>query len=139
MSKIEAKIRLRNYEDEILVKRGLIPREEITGVEAKGVVDTGATMLCIPEEMAQELGVPVVGKAAVKYANGEREERPIIGVIKGELEGREGYFEAIKGRKSAPLLIGQIVLERLDLHPDMKEGVLKPRPESPEAPLIEIF
>ena len=139
MGKVISKIKLKNYQDEIRAQIGLLKAEEVREIELEGLVDSGATMLALPEEVVEKLGLPIVRETTVEYANGEKERRGVAGVVRAEILGRFGLFEALVGRKGTKVLIGQVILEILDLIIDPKRGVLTPRPESPDMPLIEMY
>jgi hypothetical protein len=51
--------------------------------------------------------------------------------------GREAETYALVEEKGRQVLVGQVVLETLDLIPDPKRDILKPRPESPDMPMVE--
>ena len=100
---------------------------------AEGVVDTGAVTLVIPEEIATELGLEHWGTRTVVYADERREERPVTDVTIeiGDLSTRT---EAIVA--GSEILIGQLVLEALDLIADCRNRQLVPR--HPEGPVLAI-
>jgi hypothetical protein len=50
-----------------------------------------------------------------------------------------GNFEAVAEVSGSQLLIGQIVLEGLDLIVEPRTRLLIPNPRSPEMPMVEIF
>ena len=56
-----------------------------------------------------------------------------------EMAGRKIVFDVLAENEEAQSLIGQIVLERLDLiiKPNLRK--VMPHPRSPETPMIEIF
>lgn len=56
--------------------RNFLTDSEIVDLEAK--VDTGATMLVLPESTAAQFNFPKIRKQIVKYANEETAERDII-------------------------------------------------------------
>ncbi|MEW6686117.1 MAG: retroviral-like aspartic protease family protein [Candidatus Edwardsbacteria bacterium] len=139
MGKVTEKIEITNYKDQIKAEIGIIRTEEVRRKELNGLVDSGATMLTLPEEVVEDLGLTLGKEVEVTYADGRKEKRPTAYGIKVEILGREAETFAVVGRKNTQVLIGQIVLEALDLVIDPKKGKLGPRPESPDIPLIEIY
>jgi clan AA aspartic protease len=108
-------------------------------IEIEAIVDTGATMLALPVDMVNKLGLEKIEEVKVKYANGYVETKRIYGAVRLELEGRVGIFDVLAENEDSQPLIGQIVLERLDLviEPSMRKII--PNPRSPEMPMVEIF
>jgi len=56
-----------------------------------------------------------------------------------EIAGRKAVFDVLVENEGAQPLIGQIVLERLDLVIEPSTGRVIPNPGSPETPMIEIL
>jgi predicted aspartyl protease len=73
--------------------RNFLTDSEIVGLEAK--VDTGATMLVLPESTAAQFNFPKIRKQIVKYANEETAQRDIVGGVEVEVGSRKGWFEGI--------------------------------------------
>ena len=91
--------------------------------------------LVIPEEVATELGLRHRGTRTVVYADEQREDRPVTAVTIG-IENLTTYTEAIVGAAGSQVLIGQVVLEQLDLIADWRNRTLTPR--HPEGPVLAI-
>ncbi|HXE53164.1 MAG TPA: retroviral-like aspartic protease family protein [Tepidisphaeraceae bacterium] len=102
----------------------------------RGVVDTGAARLVIPENVARQLGLKMSETVKVRYADGRVAERPIARYIHLSYGGRSSVFDAVvePGRESA--LIGAIVLEVLDFVVDCTTQRLMPR--DPEKIISEV-
>jgi clan AA aspartic protease len=139
MGRVIVKAKLTNYEDIIRSETGAIPPDQIRTVETDGLVDTGATMLVLPGEVAKQLGLSIARYIEVRYADGRKEKRGIARGVIVEIQGREAEVEAVVEAPGTKLLIGQVPLEVMDLTVDPKAGTVGPRPESPDAPLIEIY
>ena len=99
-------LELQNNDDAALARRGLKPPEEVRSVEIDGWVDTGAAQLVLPKAVTDVLGVPVIGEAKVRFADGRPDVRPVVGEVRLRMGGRDGVFKAIvePGREDA--LIG---------------------------------
>jgi clan AA aspartic protease len=108
-------------------------------VEVEAVIDTGATMVVLPKNLVQELGLEKIEDVRVKYADGRVERKEVYGVVRLELKGRVGNFDVLAENEEAQPLIGQIVLERLDLIIEPSTRKLIPNPRSPDMPMIEVF
>jgi|GEM_PF-2302263 len=61
------------------------------GVEA--VVDTGATMLILPQDIVGELGLRRIGERRMRYADNHIQIKPIYRGVILELKGRDGIFD----------------------------------------------
>jgi len=108
-------------------------------VEADAVIDTGATMVVLPEDIVDALGLRKVREVKVRYANNKVETRPIYGVVTIELKGRSANLDVLVEEKGSQPLIGQVLLELLDLIVEPKTRKLIPNPASPEMPMMEIL
>jgi len=68
---------------------------QLESVSVPAKVDTGATMLELPESIVKEFGFPTIRKQSVKYANEKTELLDVVHVVIVEVCGRTGVFEAI--------------------------------------------
>jgi predicted aspartyl protease len=127
MGRFSVEVELTNFGDLVRVKDGTIQPGQIRRTLARGVVDSGAMRLVIPELMVEQLGLDVSGMAKVRYADGHTAERGIARNIHLSYGGREGVFSAIVEPARESILIGAIVLEDLDLLVDCSKQRLVPR------------
>jgi predicted aspartyl protease len=74
---------------------GRITPDQVRRVRIRGVVDSGATFLVIPESVAKQLGVETSGVVKVRYADGRTAERPVAGHVHLSYGGRDNVFSAI--------------------------------------------
>jgi clan AA aspartic protease len=107
--------------------------------EVEAVIDSGATMLVLPKDIVSELGLEKIEEVKVKYATGHVEMKEIYGVVRLELKGRVGNFDILAENEGSQPLIGQIVLERLDLVIEPSTRKVIPNLRSPQMPMVEIF
>lgn len=131
------KIKLTNSQDEKDVRRGLLTADEVRTLEIEALVDTGATMLMLPEDVVAGLGLLPDGFRKVRYADGRVREVPWVSGIRISILGRETVLNALVEEVGTTPLIGQIPLEELDLLVDPKSRELRVNPTSPEAPLLD--
>jgi predicted aspartyl protease len=62
MGKVYTDLTITNRGDQFLAKRSLIEHTEVRSLTLKRVlVDTGATTLCLPEDVIEELGLGFEG------------------------------------------------------------------------------
>jgi clan AA aspartic protease len=126
MGKVTEKVRVTNLLD---------PSQSL---EIEAVVDTGATMLVLPKDIVDRLGLRKVEEVRVRYANNNVETKQMLGVITLELQERAGNFAVFAEVEGAQPLIGRIVLERLHLVIEPSTSRVMPNPRSPEMPMVEI-
>ncbi|WP_442940292.1 aspartyl protease [Nostoc sp.] len=128
MGKVTTKITVANRIDQILAERGFISSEQIRSVTLNNVlVDTGATRLCLPENIISELGLVFQGEVDVKIAVGIQKVR-IFRELNLLVQGREGTFNCIELPAGSDPLLGLITLEDLGLEPDLKNQRLRVLP-----------
>lgn len=133
------KIKLTNSYDEDRVAGGYWQPEQVRSVEIEALVDTGATMLILPADVVERLGLKEEGRRKVRYANGETDEVPWVGGVRLTILGREMIASALVEPAGTKALIGQIPLEELDLLVDPKSRTLLVDPASPDAPLLDLL
>lgn len=139
MGRVTSMLRLENALDFWLAQLGQLAPEQIRTVEVEGLVDTGATLLVIPKAIADQLGVPKVRRTTFRYADQRVAEKSIVGPIRVTVCNRTALFEAVVEEQLTEPLIGQIVLESLDLVVSPGELTLMPNPRSPELPMIDLL
>ena len=153
MGEIVASMKLENTGDGDIVRQGLRDESTVRRATVDGVVDTGAVMLVLPEDVVGRLGLRTRGKVVVTYADErrafsggargacpsqEKELRPVAGPVTVHIGNRFMNADCIVGPPSSKPLIGQIVLAVLDLAADCANRTIGPRPESPDRPLLKL-
>ena len=113
--------------------------DQTKSIEIEAVIDTGATMVVLPQNVVEKLGLKKIREAKVRYANNKTELKSIYGVVTIEIKGRTGNFDVLAEAEGSQPLIGQVVLEILDLVVDPRTRTLAPNPMSPEMPMVEIL
>ena len=117
-------IELVNRKDMFLAEAGVIPFEEIRRVLVEDAgVDTGATRLSLPEPLIEQLGLTPVGRARARTTNGIV-NRIIYSEVRFTVLERAGTLEVTELPANVPVLVGDIVLEMLDLCVDIREGLI---------------
>ena len=137
MGKVMAKIKLQNAVDLASARTGHLRPDQVRSLEMEGLVDTGATLLVIPEESAAFLGLPTVGTRPIKLADGRIRSFPVVGDLRIEILGRGMSTDAVVMPIGTTILIGQVVLETLDLVVDPKSRDVLVNPAHPDGPLAE--
>ena len=153
MGEMVASMKLENTGDREIVSEGLRDESTVRRATVDGVVDTGAVMPMLPEDVVGRLGLRARGKAVVTCADERRafsrgargacpsqarEIRQVAGPVTVQIGDRGMNADCIVGPPLSAPPIGQIVLEALDLVADCGNQTLRPRPESPDYPLLKM-
>lgn len=127
MGRFSVEVELANNDDVARARAGDISPEQVRRMPVRGVVDSGATRLVIPQSVADGLGLTRSGQAGVRFADGRVATRDVAIGLELTYIGRSNVFDAIiePGRQDA--LIGAIVMEALDLIIDCAHQSLVPR------------
>ena len=128
MGKIFANLIVTNRIDQANAENGLIPEEKVRSIALKNVlIDTGATTLCLPAEVIEELGLALLKAVPVSTATGISSAR-IFRDASISLLGREGTFECLELLGGQEALLGVVPLEAMGLEPDLRSQTLKVLP-----------
>ena len=141
MGEVRASVVLENADDRGLARRGVIQPEDVRRVEADVLVDTGAVLVLLPQDMVETLGLDQIDKAVVTLANDQvtlandqNVEMPRAGPLGVTALGRIMHTDCLVGPPGCEALLGQLVLEGLDLIIDPAKRQITVRPESPFLP-----
>jgi clan AA aspartic protease len=136
MGEVRVRARLTNAVDEALARRGMLAPERVRTYDADALVDTGAVRVVLPPEVVSRLGLGTRGQRVAEYADGRREAVGVTEPLVIELEGRDTLEEALV--LGDEVLIGQTVLEKLDLFVDCQRRRLVPNPAHPDQPVTKV-
>ena len=139
MKKIYADVRITNYVQMEAAALGLIKPEDVRTVSVKGRIDTGCTHLALPEDIAKNLGLREIEKVRVQYANKVVGECWRGSAVQVEINNRRTVVFPVISAKGTEVLLGNPILEDMDLYLNTKTGQLYPNPESPDMPLAELL
>ena len=127
-----AEITLANSSDGILAQQGRLPDADVKRVTVKALVDTGAYMLVINENIKRQLDIPVRDKRAVVLADGTTTECEIVGPVDLFFKTRATSCRAIVlPGGNVEVLLGAIPIEDMDVLIDLKNNELILPPERP--------
>ena len=130
MGEVRGQVRLINAGDQILARRGCIPPEQVRTYETQALVDSGSVCTILPQEVADLLGLDTPLARGVEYADGRNESVPLTEALVVVINHRQTSDEAlVLGNE---VLIGQTVLEKLDLHVDCANRRVVPNPAHPD-------
>ncbi len=136
MGEVRVKVKLTNSYDASRRQRGEISEDEVRKYEADALIDTGAVSSVIPANVMKILGLLSRGERVAEYADGRKDivklTEPVIFNIIGR-ETEEGAM--VLGDE---VLIGQTILEVLDLQVDCRNQKVIPNPAHPDQPVVKI-
>ena len=117
-------IRLANLADLILAKEGVIPTEEVRSITVEdALVDTGASRLSLPSPIIEQLGLIPVGRLPSKTANGTV-MRTVYSGVEFTIMERSDIIQVTDLPEDAPVLVGHIILEKLDICLHIEKGLI---------------
>ena len=101
------------------------------------MADTGAAMLCIPQEIADELKLEANGQIReVTVADGRKLNAPYVGPIEVWVDDRHCYVGALV--LGDEVLLGAIPMEDMDLVITPSKRDVSVNPESPNIPHCKV-
>ena len=125
MGYVHAEITLKNVNDLLKAREGIIGNPEIRQKTVQALVDTGSGTLVINEEIRQELGLVLDGEKPVRLANGVREIVKIADPVEVHWKNRKMMCQPWFIADAGEVLLGAIPLEEMDLavNPNQQELV----------------
>ncbi|MGI8951397.1 MAG: hypothetical protein ACR2FN_07405 [Chitinophagaceae bacterium] len=136
MGEVRTKVKLTNATDEALARRGKIRADEVRVYKTEALVDAGAVQTVIPADVVRMLGLETPWQRGVEYADGRKEVVPTTEAILIEIRHRITNDEALV--LGDEVLIGQTILEKLDLHVDCANQKLIPNPAHPDQAVTKV-
>jgi len=139
MGDVYVEIILENFRDRVLSESGYLETGKVRAEKVKVLADSGCTILALPQDLVERLGLTIKREGViVTYADERKETRPVAGTLTVRVDDRSMETDCVVNPPASEPLLGQIILERLDLLVDCKEGKLVPRPESPYLPMLKL-
>ncbi|RKU18821.1 aspartyl protease [Candidatus Poribacteria bacterium] len=118
------RIELENLKDLHAVELGVLESEDVRRLTIEdALVDTGATGLCLPNSLIQQLGLTPIRSIRVQTANGTA-ERTIFSEVKYTVLERSHSIQVTDLPEDTPVLVGHMILEALDLCVDIRNGLI---------------
>ena len=131
MGAVYAQFELINSDDLALVRNGFLESKDVHRIAASILVDSGAYMMAITEDMKNNLALSKLGEQEVILADGTRKTLEVAGPVDIRFENRETTQRVLVLDNAAEPLIGVIPIEDLDVIIDPRKEQLVVNPESP--------
>ena len=136
MGIVYANIELLNGGDVELSRRKYISDEDIRQLNINMMVDSGAIMLTINEEIREALGLEIIDHRPSQLADGTRLTLPVAGSIEVRYEGRFCTTNAHVLPDDNEPLLGAIPMEEMDLWINPARNILTA--VHPEGPVMSL-
>jgi clan AA aspartic protease len=128
MGLVYADIELINADDLALARKLIIGNEEVKKMHINMLVDSGAIMLCINENIQEYLQLPFKENRRSVMANGSIENYKVVGPVEVKFANRTATCNAIVLPGDAEPLLGAIPMEEMDviIHPLSQKLMVHP-------------
>lgn len=136
MGEVRVKVKLTNTFDEGAARRGHISEKDIRSYEADALIYTGAVSSVVPAQVMQQLGVLAAGRRLAEYSDGRKDSVILTEPVTFNIIGRETSEGAMV--LGDEVIIGQTILEVLDMQVDCRNQKLIPNPAHPDQPVVKI-
>lgn len=130
------KVKLTNPLDEYFVEQGQLDPSQVHTCEIDALVDRRKVRTFLPVEVMRLLDLRVQWQEVLKFADGSEKVVSHTESVKIELLGRETSVDTIVAGDE--VVIGQVVLELLDLVVDEENQRVIPNPAHPNGPVFRI-
>jgi clan AA aspartic protease len=137
LGRVLVTVSVENREDRDRLDSGQLSDDQVRRVSVETLVDTGATLRCLPEGLIKKLGLRFSRTRRVRTAAGVREMNIYRGVWL-EVQGRSCDAEVTALPDGSQALLGQIPLEQLDWWVDTINHRLVGNPEHGGEWMVEI-
>lgn len=131
MGLVYAEIDIISVDDIVLHRRGIIDESEIKKVTVTALVDSGAYMLSINDNIKTQLDLPFIEKQLVTLADESTIEVEIVGPVEVRFENRRTSVDAVVLPGDAEVLLGAIPMEDMDVLVDPRQRKLVVNPKHP--------
>ena len=119
MGRVLVTARIENMRDLVAVEMGVLQPAQVRAVEVTdALVDTGASMLSLPRQMIDQLGLIYLRSQRTRTASGTSDAR-LYGLVKLTIQDRNFTTDVLELPDGSPVLIGQLPLEAMDWVIDM--------------------
>ncbi|MFM7423555.1 MAG: aspartyl protease family protein [Elainella sp.] len=115
-----------------MARRGYLPAEQVKRIYVNAMVDSGATMLAIPEFVKIQLDLQKVGELEAELVDGTSVVMEVVSSVEVRFENRRTSVEALVVPNQTRVLLGAIPMEAMDVLIDPKRERLTVNPESPD-------
>ena len=139
VGKVTVSAVIENLDDYLNARGGILVAERIRRVEvADALVDSGATMLLLPTRIVKELGLQPLRAQSARTANGIVQMQ-LHRAVRLTVQGRDCILDVGEVSDDLPVIIGQLPLEAMDWHIDMRGHRLIGNPEFGGVQMMDVL
>lgn len=138
MGLVYAELELINAWQLEAAKQNMIDQDDVKRIWVTALVDSGAAMFAISEELQEILQFPVVEKRPGVLANGKVVDCDVVNNVEIRFKNRRCTVQALVLPGCSEPLLGAIPMEDMDVLIDPKRQELIVHPEHPLSPLMRI-
>jgi clan AA aspartic protease len=138
MGLIYADIEIINAGDMEVARRGYINEVDVRKTSVKAMVDRGAYMLAINENIATQLGLVAVDKKLASLADGSTITLEVVGPVEIRFANRKTNVMAMVLPGDSEVLLGAIPMEDMDVIIDLLKQQLIVHPDRPYIPKMAL-
>lgn len=138
MGLVYADIELISGDDLVLHRHGHINENEVKRMNVSVLVDSGALMLAINEEIKTQLGLQQVDIRTAQLADGSRVELEVVGPVEVRFANRRSSVYALVLPGGAEPLLGVIPMEEMDVLVDPQRRRLVVNPAHPNGAQLSL-
>lgn len=126
-----ADIELVRGDDLALVRAGYLNEEQVNRLSVTAMVDSGSTLLVIPESLSKRLNLLQVDSLEAELADGSNITAPVVGPVVIFFENRRAVVDAMVMPDGTDILLGAVPMQQMDVLIDPKRERLIVNPDSP--------
>jgi predicted aspartyl protease len=139
MGKVLVSVKIENVKDLHAAEFGQLDPREVRSIEVDdALIDTGATMLSMPQRYINQLGLDRIRTRRARTANGVA-DFGVYSLVQLTIQGRDCRVDVAEVSDDCPVLIGQIPLECLDFVVDLNGQRLIGNPDHGGEHMIDLF
>ena len=139
MGRVLTEATIENLSDLLLAEKGQLSPDEVRRVTVSdALVDTGSTLLALPTQVIQQLGLTKRYSKRVTSTTGQGEVA-VYGTVRLTIQGRDCPTDVMEVPDGVPVLIGQIPLEYLDFVIDPRSQRLVGNPAHGGEHVFELY
>lgn len=139
MGKVIATVKLANVADLVLAEEGVIEPGAVRRCEVEALADSGASLMCLPEDIVERLGLKHFSSKTATLATGEPRSVPIARTLRIQIGDREADQDCMVLPRGAQPLVGQLVMQEMDLVVDLNRDRLAPGHPDEEFPVVDLL